>query len=64
MTATMMKIAPFGATVTFDDGSTMNFELWAATADRAAYWDYDGSRDTFNTLEDAIDDYVTYVTES
>lgn len=58
----------FGATVAFADESipTMNFQFNTDNddPDREPFWDYDGSRDTFQTLEEAIDDYVTYVTES
>ena len=56
----------FGATVIFaEDGHQMNFQFNSDDdPDHEDFWDYNGSRDTFESLEDAIDDYVTYVTES
>lgn len=66
-----MKIqkTTFGATVTFEETDalgecTMNFQYNAGDDERDPFWDYDGSGDTFETLESAIDDYVTYQTES
>ena len=57
----------FGATVTFNDATipSMNFQFNTDNdPEHETFWDYKGSRDPFETLEDAIDDYVTYVTES
>ena len=62
-----IKKTDFGATVTFAEESipAMNFQFNTDNdPDHENFWDYAGSRDTFETLEDAIDDYVTYVTES
>jgi hypothetical protein len=59
MTKTKIEKTKYGAKVTFSDGSSMDFQK-----NSNGQWDYDGSRDMFDDLESAIDDYVTYVTES
>jgi hypothetical protein len=59
MTKANVQTTSFGATVTFSDGSKMNFQR-----SENGQWDYADSRDMFETLEDAIDDYITYLTES
>jgi hypothetical protein len=65
MKAVKIEKTPFGATVTFDNGATQNFQFNPAKEEGFdAFWDWDGSLDVSPTLEAAIDDYVTYVTES
>jgi len=63
-----VKKTDFGAIVYFSDDSIPSMEFQynepGAFDEFESFWDYAGSRDTFETLEDAIDDYVTYVTES
>jgi hypothetical protein len=49
----------YGYDLTFNNGpDPMSF-----VENDAGEWDYEGSRDIFSSLEDAIDDYVTYNTE-
>jgi hypothetical protein len=59
MTKANVQTTSFGATVTFSDGSTMNFQK-----NENGQWDYADSRDMFDDLESAIDDYITYLTEA
>ena len=59
---------PYGAqvTFTFGDGSSLQLGFQYNEPDdpeKETFWDYIYSMNTFETLEDAIDDYVTYITE-
>lgn len=60
---------PYGAQVTFTfrDGSNLQLGFQyndPEDPDKEPFWDYVYSRETFESLDSAVDDYVTYLTET